>query len=187
MPVIHEPVIEPGRQPARPEPRILKLSEQSNGEPSAAEKLGIQYVQSFPFAPDARVGGCLTKADIGPISYGFLHGADLPPDDNFVKFEAIGIDSRGGYELVRSAAGVAYVIVTYASHARDRGLKHLKEHIGANPNHYAARALILDCPWPHTPEMIDQIEAGWKRRLAPHQVKERLATLHSALASLNRT
>lgn len=186
MHLVHEAVIETSLQPATVEQPTKTVNEQSSGEPSRAEQLGIQYVQSFPFAPDARVAGCLIKADIGPTSYGFLHGADLPPGKNFVTFEAIGVDSRGGYEMVRTAAGVAYVIVTYAPHARERGLRHLKDHIGANPDHYAARSLILASPWPHTQEMIDQLEAGWKRRLAPAQAEQRIKTLHKALAEVKR-
>lgn len=183
---IHEAVIESAQQPAQAAPQTRTLIEQSSSELSRADRLGIQYVTSFPFAPDCRVAGYLIKADIGPTSYGFLYGADLPPDENFVTFEAIGVDSRGGYDLVRSAAGVAYVIVTYASHARERGLSHLKYHIGANPDHYAARSLILANPWPHTQEMIDQLEAGWKRRLAPAQAEQRIETLHKALAEVKR-
>lgn len=87
---------------------------------------------------------------------------------------------------MRSIAGVAYVIVTYASHARERGLRHLKDHIGANPDYYAARSLVLDNPWPHTQEMIDQLEAGWRRRLAPQQAQQRLETLHRALTEVTR-
>lgn len=186
MHIIHEAVIESAQQPNQAAPKIPTLSEQSSTELSQADQLGIQYVTAFPFAPDARVAGYLIKADIGPTSYGFLYGTDLPPDKNFVTFEAIGVDSRGGYDMVRSAAGVAYVIVTYASHARERGLGHLKDHIGANPDHYAARSLILDNPWTHTQEMIDQLEAGWKRRLAPLQAQQRLETLNKALAEMKR-
>lgn len=186
MHIIHDAVIESAQQPAHAALQVPALIEQSNGELSLAEQLGIDYVQSYPFAADARVAGYLTKADIGPTSYGFLHGADLPPGANFVTFEAIGVDSRGGYEMVRTAAGVAYVIVTYASHARERGLDHLKDHIGCNPDHYAARSLILGNPWRHTQEMIDQLEAGWRRRLAPQQAQQRPVTLHRALAEVTR-
>lgn len=160
------------------------LEQHSSDAPSAAEKRGLEYVRTFPFAPDARVSGYLLKADIGPVSFGYLHGADSHAEHSFVRFEAIGIDSRGGYDIVRSAAGVGYVIVTYAPHARKCGLNHLKDHIGANPDHYAARALIIDSPWPHTQDMINQLEAGWKRRLAPHRAQQRLETLHSALAEI---
>lgn len=159
--------------------------QQSNDGLSPAEQLGIEYVASFPFASDARVAGYLIKADIGPTSYGHLFGFDLPPDRNFVKFEAIGVDTRGGYEIVRSAAGVAFVIVTYAAHARDRGLSHLREHIGANPDYYAARSLALRTPWKHTQEMIDQLEAGWKRMLTKHAAQKRIDTLHRAQASIS--
>lgn len=183
---IHEAAIESAQQSVQGASKAPASIEQPSSELSLADKLGIQYVTSFPFAPDARVAGYLIKADIGPTSYGFLYGADLPSGENFVTFEAIGVDSRGGYDIVRTAAGVAYVIVTYASHARERGLRHLKDHIGANPDHYAARSLILGNPWPHTQEMIDQIEAGWKRRLAPLQAQQRLETLHRALAEVKR-
>jgi hypothetical protein len=186
MHIFHEAAIESAQQPPRAVPANKKTDQQSNGDLSLADKLGLQYVQSFPFAPDARVAGYLIKADIGPTSYGFLYGADLPPDGNFVTFEAIGVDSRGGYDLVRAAAGVAYVIVTYASHARERGLSHLKDHIGVNPDHYAARSLILGNPWPHTQEMINQLESGWKRRLGPFQARQRIETLHRALAEVKR-
>jgi len=186
MHVTYEAAIESAQQPALAVPPSTTPTQQSSSELSLADKLGIQYVQSFPFAPDARVAGYLIKADIGPTSYGFLYGADLPPDGNFVTFEAIGVDARGGYDMVRTAAGVAYVIVTYASHARERGLTHLKDHIGANPDHYAARSLILGNPWPHTQQMIEQLEAGWRRRLAPLQAQNRLETLHKALAEVKR-
>jgi len=179
---IHEVVIESAQQSAQAAPQSSALVEHSNDELSLVETLGIQYAKSFPFAPDARVAGYLTKADIGPTSYGFLHGADLPTGENFVTFEAIGVDARGGYDIVRSAAGVGYVIVTYALHARERGLGLLRDHIGANPDHYAARSLILGNPWPHTQEMINQLEAGWRRRLAPLQAGQRLDTFHRALA-----
>jgi hypothetical protein len=184
MRTIHEAVIESAQQPAQAAPQSSALVEQSNGELSLAETLGVQYVKSFPFAPDARVNGYLTKADIGPTSYGFLHGADLPPGENTVTFEAIGVDSRGGYDIARSAAGVGYVIVTYALHARERGLGLLRDHIGANPDHYAARSFFLGNPWPHTQEVIDQLEAGWKRRLALLQARQRFETFHRALAEV---
>lgn len=95
MHIIHEAVIEAAQQPAKAAPKTTTLTEQSSSELSLADHLGIQYVQSFPFAPDAQVAGYLIKADIGPTSYGFLHGTDLPPDEIFVIFKAIGVDARG--------------------------------------------------------------------------------------------
>ena len=183
----HEAATKSPTQPNQASSKTLAVAQQSNSDISQAEQLGIDYVRSFPFPPHARVAGYLLNADIGPISYGFLHGADPQRGENFVTFQAIGVDSGGGYDLVRTAAGVAYVIVTYASHARERGLDHLKNHIQANPDHYAVRSLILGSPWPHTEVMIDQIEAGWRRRLAPEHARQRLETLCMALAELKRT
>ena len=186
MYVIHEAVIESAQQPSQAAQKIPALTEQSSSELSQADHLGIQYATSFPFAPGAQVAAYLIKADIGPISYGHLYGTDLAPGANFVTFEAIGVDLRRGYDIVRTAAGVAYVIVTYASHARERGLSHLREHIGANPDHYAARSFILSDPWPHTQQMIDQLEAGWKPRWGHDQAQQRLETLHLALGEIKR-
>lgn len=159
-------------------------AEPSDYEPSTAEKLGLEYVRSFPFAEDARVGGYLVQADVGPVTYGHLYGADLPDERNFAKLEVIGIDNRGGYDLVRSATGLAFVIVTYAPHARDKGLSHLKEHIGANPDYYAARALALSAPWPHCQAMIDHLKAAWERRFRPPVALQRYNDLQLALAAL---
>jgi hypothetical protein len=89
------------------------------------------HLQRMPW-----VAGNLTKAVIGPTSYGFLNPAGLPPGAHFVTFEALGVDSCRGYKTVRTEAGVAYVIVTYASRARERGLDNSKDHIGANPDYY---------------------------------------------------
>lgn len=58
-----------------------KAAEQSDFEPSSAEKLGLEYVQSIPFAEDARVGGYLVQADVRPITYGYLYGANPPEAD----------------------------------------------------------------------------------------------------------
>lgn len=61
---------------------------------------------------------------------------------------------------MRSAARLAYVIVTYGAHARERGLSHLKNYIGTNLYHDAARWFIRDNPLPHMLAMIYQLEAG---------------------------
>lgn len=151
---------------------------------TSVEQLGLACARKFRFAPDARINGLLLRADIGPISYGHLHGNDLPVESNFVKFEAIGVDHRGGYDIVRSAAGVAFVIVTYAPHALERRLSLLQEHIGANPDHYAVRSLILGTPWSHGQAMIDHLKAGWERRLSAPAAQERFNTLTLALAKL---
>jgi hypothetical protein len=184
--VTHPAVTELAQQPTQALPATPTLNEQWDGELSRADELGIQYVQSFPFAHEARVAGCLIKAEIGPISHGYLYGTELENDERFVTFEPIGFDTSGGYDIVRSATSVAYVIVTYASHARDRGMNDLKDHIETHPDSYAVRALILRNPWPHTQAMIDRLVAGWTRRLAPSQAQNRLETLNKALAELKR-
>lgn len=99
----------------------------------------IRYAASEIFLPDARVAGVLVDADIGPISYGKLYGADRPAGQEFIRFQAVGTDHRNGYDIVRSASGKAYAIVTYASHAMDRKMQHLKEHIAANQDWYQSR------------------------------------------------
>ena len=126
---------------------------------SRIERDVLDFAWSFRFATDARVSGYLINADIGPTSYGHLYGADMPPGENFITFEAIGIDWRGGYDIVRTRSGVAYVIVTYTPHARERGLSLLKRHIGANPGHYAALSRILGEPWPYMQQMISHLHA----------------------------
>ena len=151
---------------------------------TSAEKIGLACARRFRFAPDARINGFLLQADIGPISYGNLHGNDLPAESNFVKFEAIGFDHRGGYDIVRSAAGVAFVIVTYAPHALERRLSLLQEHIGANPDYYAVRSLILGTPWSHGQTMLDELKAGWERCLSAPAAQERSDMLSLALAKL---
>ena len=184
---IHEAVTESAHETTPGAPPFPAQAQQSRSEIIDAEQLGIERTQSIRFAPDARVAGFLVSADIGPTSFGFPHGPDLPLGENFVTFEAIGIDTSGTYHLVRTAAGVAYAIVTYAPHARKRGLDHLKDHIVANPDHYAVRSLILNSPWPHSPEMIELLEAGWRRRLSSEQARQRLETLTAALAEVQRT
>lgn len=87
---------------------------------------------------------------------------------------------------MRSSASVAYVIVTYGTHARERGLRPLKNYIGTNPYHYAARSLIRGNRWPHKLAMIDQLEAGWKRCLVSPQAQQRIYTLSQAFAEVKR-
>lgn len=101
----------------------------------------VNYAKSCAFLPDARVAGFLLDADIGDICFGTLHGTDRPFDDMFVRFEAVGLDNRNGYDLVKTADGVAYVIVGYSDHAKDRGVSHLQEHIRVNTDFYDARLL----------------------------------------------
>jgi hypothetical protein len=167
----------------------LKLPRPLNKLPSDArlslsEMRNLNYARTFPFAPDARVVGFLLNADIGPTSYGRLYRCDLGEDSQFVQFEVIGLDNRASYDIVRTAAGVAYVIVAYAQHARERGLAHLEEHISANPDFYAARSLTLPLPWPHAQVMTDRLEASWRRRLSPSTAESRIAALRMALEEL---
>lgn len=98
----------------------------------------VRYALSKVFAPDAHVLGVLTDADIGPISYGTLFGNDsVATNGEFIRFTAVGTDNRNGYDIVKAATGHAFAIVTYAEHARERGLAHLKAHIRCNPDCYA--------------------------------------------------
>lgn len=104
-----------------------------------AEQQAISFAKRARFLPDARVAGVLVNADIGPVCWGELHGADRPNGQEFVRFEAVGVDNRNGYDIVKTADGVAYAIVSFAAHAKDRGMAHLKSHIAANQGWYAAR------------------------------------------------
>ena len=81
-----------GCQSKRAQNAFQALEQQPSNEVSPAEKLGLDYVRTFPFAPDAKVGGYLIKADIARVSFGYLHGADA--EHSFVRFEAIGVDSH---------------------------------------------------------------------------------------------
>lgn len=99
----------------------------------------VNYAKSCRFLPDARVAGFLTDADIGHICYGTLHGADRPPEDMFVRFEAVGLDSRGGYDVVKTADGHAYIIVSFAKDAKARGVSMLREHMQINQDFYETR------------------------------------------------
>ena len=104
-----------------------------------SNELSILYAKRTRFRADARVAGVLVNADIGPVCWGELHGADRPPGQEFVRFEAVGVDNRNGYNIVKTSDGVAYAIVSFAAHAKERGMSHLKSHIAANPDWYAAR------------------------------------------------
>ncbi|TDS73437.1 hypothetical protein [Comamonas sp. JUb58] len=103
------------------------------------EQNAICFAKRKRFLPDARVTGILINADIGPVCWGELHGADRPAGQEFVRFEAVGVDNRNGYDIVQTADGVAYVIVSFAAHAKARGLTLLKNHIAANRDWYMAR------------------------------------------------
>lgn len=104
---------------------------------SAAVRHALKQV----FAPEANVLGVLIEADIGPISFGFLYGNDsVAQDGEFICFKAVGTDNRNGYDIVKTAAGHSFVVVTYAEHARARGLSFLQAHIRCNPAYYSAIA-----------------------------------------------
>lgn len=99
----------------------------------------LAFFKRKRFSAQARVAGFLVNADIGPICWGDLHGAGRQDGEEFVRFEAVSVDHRNGCDLVKTADGVAYVIVSYADHAKARGLTHLRDHIAANPTWYEAR------------------------------------------------
>lgn len=105
----------------------------------SSDAAAVRYARNSTFLPDARVTGFLTDADIGRFCVGTLHGADQKPGGEFVRFEAVGLDNRNGYELVKTAEGVAYVIVAYADYAKERGISHLQEHMRINADFYADR------------------------------------------------
>lgn len=104
-----------------------------------AEQIAISFAKKTRFRPEARVAGVLVNADVGPVCWGELHGADRPKGQEFVRFEAVGVDKRNGYDIVKTADGVAYAIVTFATHAKERGMTLLKSHIAANQDWYAVR------------------------------------------------
>ncbi len=62
------------------------------------------------------------------VAYGthFMVGADV-------------LAQKNGYDLVKTADGHAYVVVSYADHAKDRGMANLKELIGVNPEYFTER------------------------------------------------
>lgn len=149
-----------------------------------AERRKLNYARTFPFPDEVRVAGFLLAADVGPMSYGLLYGRSLGNEQSFVQFDAIGIDHCAGYDIVRTSAGVAYVIAGYAPHALERGMSHLKEHIAVNADWYAARALTLASPWLHSQAMIEHLAASWRQRLSPLKAESRVAALLQALEFL---
>ena len=67
-----------------------------------SNELSILYAKRTRFSADARVAGVLVNADIGPVCWGELHGADRPPGQEFVRFEAVGVDNRNGWEPLKT-------------------------------------------------------------------------------------
>lgn len=135
----------------------VKPAARSSYLPSVRERHVIADARNVQFDTNARVAGYLLQADVGPVTHGYLFSADLPPAQNFVHLKAMGIDHQKGFDLVRCAPGVAYVIVSYANHARERGLRLLKYHIGANPDYYANLARVLSSPWQEFQTMVDDL------------------------------
>jgi len=102
-------------------------------------KRGIEFIRTMRFSPDAKVVGVLTNAIIGPRSWGQLFGSD-PESEDGVWFEAVGVDSRNGVDLVRTSDGVSYAIVNHAKTSYDSAeLSALKAHMSQNPDWYAER------------------------------------------------
>jgi hypothetical protein len=152
------------------------------------ELAALAAVRKIAFPPDTRVVGYLAQADIGPVSYGQALTSEGVPVQHSVKLDAIGVDHRCGYDLVRTSQGAAYVILSFAPHAAERGMDHLRDHIAANPDYYAARSLTLTEPWPHAREMVRLLSQAWRQRLSPQAAQERIDCLVAGTrASLDRS
>ena len=168
------------RSVSHPDPALLPsptgLSTCASPVISVAADLSAARCCQFP--PGARVIGFLLDADIGPTSYGQLYRFDSDTADQFVQFEVVGFDRCAGYDIVRGSSGDAYAIVTYAGHAQDRGMSHLKEHIAANTDWYAARSLKAVSPWVHSGPMVEHLEASWRSSLSPLKAESRIAALY---------
>jgi len=147
---------------------------------AAGDTRNLSHARSNSFPVDARVAGFLLEADVGPISYGVLYSIAPGGVSEFVRVDTIGIDHYAGYDIVRAATGVAYAIVGYASHAAERGLDHLREHIAINADTYAARSLSAKVPWLHSKAMLEHLEASWRSRLSPLRSDSRIAALRQA-------
>lgn len=106
---------------------------------NAQLKASIAYANSQHFNIEGvRVVGVLVNADIAAgTCYGDLYYGDRAPGDEFFSFKAVGADKRNGYNIVIAEGGVGHVIVTFAEHAKARGMDQLKAHIAFNPEHYA--------------------------------------------------
>lgn len=150
----------------------------TSASPAISVAADFSAARCCQFPPGARVIGYLLDADIGPTSYGQLYGIGSDTADQFVQFDVVGFDHHAGYDIVRASTGVAYVIVTYACHAQDRGLSHLKEHIAANADWYAARSLNVAVPWIHSGPMVEHLEASWRGTLSPLKAESRIAALY---------
>lgn len=106
---------------------------------NAQLKASISYANSQHFNIEGvRVIGVLVNADIAAgACYGELYHGDRAPGDEFVRFKAVGAENRNGYEIVITEGGIAHIIVSFAEHANDRGMRQLRAHIAANKEYYA--------------------------------------------------
>ena len=102
---------------------------------NAQLKASIDYASRQHFSIEGvRVVGVLVNADIAAgMCYGDLHHGDRPTGDEFVSFKPLGVDKRNGYNIVVSESGIGHVIVSFADHAKARGMGQLKAHIAYNP------------------------------------------------------
>lgn len=168
------------RSVSHPDPALLPspTSRSTCASPAISEAADLSAARCCQFPPGARVAGFLLDADIGPTSYGQLYGIGSDAVDQFVQLDVVGFDSCAGYEMVRASSGVAYVIVTYASHAQDRGMSHLKEHIAVNADWYAARSLNSASPWVHSGPMVEHLKASWRSSFSPLKAESRIAALY---------
>lgn len=160
--------------------RYLTTPPPSNALIAAGDGCDLSCARSVSFPPEARVAGLLLEADIGPTSYGVLYSNLTSEKGEFVRVDVIGIDHYAGYDIIRAATGVAYVIVGYACHAHGRRLSHLIEHISVNADWYAARALSAAVPWLHAAPMVELLEATWRKRHSQLKADSRIAALHQA-------
>lgn len=106
---------------------------------NAQLKASIDYARSQHFSIEGvRVVGVLVNADIAAgMCYGDLYHGDRPAGYEFVSFAAVGADNRNGYNIVIAEGGIGHVIVTFAEHAKIRGMGQLKAHIACNPKYYS--------------------------------------------------
>jgi hypothetical protein len=106
---------------------------------TTTENISLACAKRARFLPDAAVVGFLLNADIFSIGFGNIYANDSFTDGEFIRFTSLGTDNRNGWDIVKTTIG-NFVIVTFAEHAKERGLCLLKQHIAINPEYYAALA-----------------------------------------------